>query len=177
MEKLKIYLAGPINGCTEQESKGWRNELKRLCAAEQEIEFLDPTEKDCSGLTGKEIVEFDKDLIEQCDLVFANCQRFSLGTSMEVIFAWERKKPVVCLASPGISIWLDYHVECFVESLKAGAQLLQGWVLATRLKGWAPLAGAEKSSQEAKNKFKREFSPKTVVVGVGRHSCWLGDCD
>lgn len=43
-----IYLAGPINGCTDAQANDWRTEAKRI-AAERGHTCLDPMARDYRG--------------------------------------------------------------------------------------------------------------------------------
>jgi nucleoside 2-deoxyribosyltransferase len=106
---MKIYLAGPINGCTDEQANGWRSRVKALHA-----DCLDPMSRDYRGKESDsvaEIVEGDKSDIDQCDAVLVYFERPSVGTSMEVLYAWERKKPVIVIdhSDKPISPWLKYH--------------------------------------------------------------------
>lgn len=114
----KIYLAGPINGCTDAEANDWRSAVKKL-----HPNCLDPMARDYRGKEAesvREIVEGDKADIDQCDAVIVYFERPSVGTSMEVLYAWERSKPVVTVNKSGrpISPWLAYH-SSVVESIEA----------------------------------------------------------
>lgn len=59
----------------------------------------------------REIVELDKVDVASCDVMLVNYDRPSVGTSMEVIYAWERGKIIAVVAASGtnISPWLRYH--------------------------------------------------------------------
>jgi len=105
----KIYLAGPINGCTDSECNDWRTEIKRLHA-----NCLDPMARDYRGREQENcegIVRGDKEDINACDVVIVWYERPSVGTSMEVLYAWERGKPVIIIDRSGkpLSPWLAYH--------------------------------------------------------------------
>ena len=56
-------------------------------------------------------MHLDKLEIMQCDLVIANCPQPSVGTSMEIIYAWEREKPVLIWIPQDVKLspWLVYH--------------------------------------------------------------------
>lgn len=119
---MKIYLAGPINGCTDAQANDWRTEAKKSLP-----DHLDPMARDYRGKEAEsvnEIVEGDKADIDSCDAVLVWFERPSVGTSMEVLYAWERKKPVVAVNKSGkpIGPWLAYH-STVVDSLEDAVAL------------------------------------------------------
>lgn len=115
---MKVYLCGPINGCTDEEAKDWRE------AAKTRLPYtLDPMIRDYRGKEAesyREIVELDKRDVETADVVLVNYDKPSVGTSMEVFFAWTKGKPVivVCRREAVISPWLRYHSTKIVHSFE-----------------------------------------------------------
>jgi nucleoside 2-deoxyribosyltransferase len=114
--KPVVYLCGPINGCTDAEAKDWRAEAKaKFCS-------IDPMTRDYRGKEAtcyREIVELDKRDIRRCDVVLVNYSKPSVGTSMEIFYAWTLGKPVVlwCPQDCVLSPWLLYHSTAIVHSL------------------------------------------------------------
>ena len=109
----KIYLAGPITGCSWGESEDWRDAFKK---------FEIPNVECYSPLRGKEYLKGDRMIadsymqhrmstakaimvrdafdVRTCDAVVVNfqgAQRVSIGTVMEVAWAWDRNKPVIAI--------------------------------------------------------------------------------
>lgn len=82
MEKtkiMKIYLCGPINGCTDEECKDWREAAKKRFP-----ETIDPMRRDYRGRETEcvnEIVELDKLDVNDCDVMLVNNPKPSVGTS------------------------------------------------------------------------------------------------
>jgi nucleoside 2-deoxyribosyltransferase len=112
----KVYLCGPINGCTDEECKDWREAAKTRLP-----DTLDPMRRDYRGKEAesyREIVELDKRDIEASNVVLVNYDRPSVGTSMEILWAWLKETPVVvvCKADAVISPWLRYHSTEIVHS-------------------------------------------------------------
>ena len=106
---MKTYLCGPIAGKTDSECKDWRAR-----ATEVLVDVLDPMARDYrSGSDGKEaeIVEGDKRDIDACGALLVWFPHPSVGTAMEVLYAWERGKVVVVVDVSGkpISPWMVYH--------------------------------------------------------------------
>lgn len=126
--KPRVYLAGPINGCSDQQAHGWRESFKDLYCGPT----LDPMRRDYRGKERenyREIVEFDKRDIDLADaiLVYALPVRsndsgvyshLSVGTSMEIIYAFMTNTPVVLWCEDGVSMspWLRYHSTVIVHS-------------------------------------------------------------
>jgi nucleoside 2-deoxyribosyltransferase len=117
---LKIYLAGPILGLLDDEIHGWREHVKTELK-DCNIMFLDPTLRTYNfddDNAGKRLVESDKADVDECTLVIANCTIPSVGTSMEILYAWENYKPVL-LVVPDIDVspWLTYHVSAVFKNV------------------------------------------------------------
>lgn len=113
---MKVYLCGPINGCTDEEAKDWREVAKARLP-----DTLDPMVRDYRGKEAesyREIVELDKRDVQAADVVLVNYDKPSVGTSMEVFFAWTKGKPVIVVCRRGtvISPWLRYHSTKIVHS-------------------------------------------------------------
>jgi nucleoside 2-deoxyribosyltransferase len=109
---VKIYLAGPINGKTDDECKLWRK------AAREAIEMAghevsDPMDRDYRGVENHfvdEIVLSDKQAIDSCDALLVNASKPSWGTAMEVMYGHTQGKPVASFCEPHpVSPWLSFH--------------------------------------------------------------------
>jgi len=115
-KNTKIYLCGPINGCTDEECNNWRSLIK-----ESFSNTIDPMRRDYRGKEAEsvnEIVQLDKIDVLNSDAVIASCPKPSVGTSMEIFFAWENNKPVVSVVPKGVAIspWLRYHSTKIVDN-------------------------------------------------------------
>jgi hypothetical protein len=113
------YLCGPINGCTDAEANDWRSLFKSLWIGRTR----DPMRRDYRGREAecvREIVELDKIDVAGSDVLIVNYDKPSVGTSMEVLYAWERGKPVVtvCATDANVSPWLRYHSTELVHSFR-----------------------------------------------------------
>jgi nucleoside 2-deoxyribosyltransferase len=118
-----LYLCGPINGCTDAEANDWRQAVIAAWTGR----CIDPMVRDYRGREDEcvsEIVELDKADVEACDVLLVNYDRPSVGTSMEVLYAWERGKRVIVVCREGerISPWLRYHAHHIVHDLDAALQ-------------------------------------------------------
>lgn len=114
---MKIYLCGPINGCTDAECIDWRQSVR-----EHFPEALDPMRRDYRGREAacyREIVDLDKRDVRECRVILVNWSKPSVGTSMEIFYAWTLGIPVVLWCAPGtvLSPWLHYHATAVVHSL------------------------------------------------------------
>lgn len=112
-----VYLAGPINGATDAEAMDWRVQATAVLG-----NVLDPMARDYRGKEDEsvaDIVEGDKADIGSCRAVVAYCPKPSVGTSMEVLYAFERGIPVHVVVPDGapVSPWLRYHATTVSDSL------------------------------------------------------------
>lgn len=108
-----VYLAGPINGCTDDEANTWRDQVKLALGVEN---TLDPMRRDYRGIEDesvREIVEGDLEDIINSDIMLANCWQVSWGTAMEIFYANEIGKAVIAVLPPDarVSPWLRWHAE------------------------------------------------------------------
>lgn len=129
-----IYLGGPINGATDEEASGWREAFKAELGPE--FTYRDPMDRDYRGREDEcvaEIVELDKDDIDESDIVVGYCWQVSVGTSMEIFYAWDQRfsriaGPFVLLVIPEgtrISPWLRYHSDAIVGTLAEAQALIR----------------------------------------------------
>lgn len=114
---MKVYLCGPINGCTDAECKNWREEVKRRWP-----KCIDPMIRDYRGREKecyREIVESDKDDVQTANVILVNYVKPSVGTAMEIFFAWTLNKKIIVWCAPDmvISPWLRYHCDHIVHSI------------------------------------------------------------
>lgn len=114
-----VYLCGPILGCTDEECRDWR----QLASKVLKCETLDPMRRDYRGIESshmREIVELDKIDIGNSNIILVNHDRPSVGTSMEIIYAWERGKMIISVYPENlvVSPWLKYHSHFIFHSFK-----------------------------------------------------------
>lgn len=120
---MKVYLAGAINGRSDEDCKDWRDYSSR-CLSKAGIESFDPMVRDYrgreleAGIAAK-IVEQDKKDIDEATHLLVYYDKPSVGTSMEVLYANERGKPVVLVdrSERPLSPWLAYHASVVFKSL------------------------------------------------------------
>lgn len=118
--KQRVYLAGAINGCSDWEAKGWREEAKRWLYG---FEILDPMDRDYRGKEDQNvdaIVEGDKSDFLSCQKILAMGLKPSWGTAMEIHAAWSSRIPVFTVVYEGISVspWLRYHSKAIYPTLR-----------------------------------------------------------
>ena len=96
---MRVYLAGPIEICTEEEIFLWRNYVKNKVG--NDVEIITP--KYHLGTAG-EIFEDTKTNVEVCDVVFAhlpkaiNERRASYGTIFEISYGHALNKRVMIIS-------------------------------------------------------------------------------
>lgn len=116
---MKVYLCGAINGRSDADCKEWRERAKQLWP-----DAIDPMRRDYRGkeeASFSEIVEGDKADIDAADVLLVHYDGTpSVGTAMEMLYAWERGKHVVvvCAADARISPWMRYHCHRIVHTLE-----------------------------------------------------------
>jgi len=120
-----VYLCGPINGCTDSEASDWRESVKRAYAGPT----IDPMVRDYRGREAeafREIVELDKIDVASSDVILVNYDKPSVGTSMEVLYAWQLGKRVIVVMREDavVSPWLRYHATNLVHSFDAAIRLI-----------------------------------------------------
>lgn len=112
----KVYLAGPITGLSWGESEDWRNEIKRMVTdSGLPVQLFSPLRgkdylqgetqiKDSYGQhqmsTAKSIMlrdHFDVETSSALIVNFMNAKRVSIGTVMEIAWAYERRIPVILI--------------------------------------------------------------------------------
>ena len=125
---MKVYLCGPIRDCTDDECITWRKQARKTLG-----DVIDPMARDYRGQeeekeVTKEIVELDKMDIDNSEALLVNYFKPSTGTAMEILYAWERNKPIIVVA-PKKEVknnpWLKYHSTHIVETFKEAFRLLK----------------------------------------------------
>jgi len=124
---MRVYLAGPINGCNDDEANTWRDTVRKH--APPSWTLLDPMRRDYRGREhthGREITALDRVDVGLCDVFLANCPNPSVGTSMEMLLAWQLCKLVVSVVPEGRypSPWLVQHSHHVVRGLDSALGIL-----------------------------------------------------
>jgi len=132
-KKLRIYLAGPINNCTDEECNNWRNQIINLLTSKHVLR--NPMDRDYRSQytqthMSSEIVELDKRDIDLSDIIIANITKHSAGTAMEMLYAWERQKVVVAIANSSVQLspWHIYHATKIVYTLQEAVDWIEKFV-------------------------------------------------
>lgn len=130
--KPKIYLAGPMDGCTQYEMKNWREAVKLLWG---EDNVYDPSVRDYTGRVAellyeecKYIVESDLADIRKSDIVLANCWKRSYGTVMELVYAKQYGKYIyVVMPEKEISPFIRVHADYITNNLYDAMEEINKW--------------------------------------------------
>lgn len=108
--KARVYLAGPMNGCTDAEVREWRDWFKQC----DMFEWVDPSLRDMRGKElelGPETCDADLEEIDSCEAVVANCWKKSDGTISEMQWAWIGERSVIAICQdpnrPWVRKWSD----------------------------------------------------------------------
>jgi glycosyltransferase involved in cell wall biosynthesis len=160
--RLRIYLAGPIRGCNDEQKTWWRNEVKQLL--KKDFDFEDPTEWADDFVLSREIAK-----LEACDILLANMWKESIGTTLGIVRARHQGKPVILVDPNRINnailnglVSPEAHVHTMAE---ACARLR---VLAAEFKPFVVLK---------KNGTQEAFSTKKVVQSVSLAAAAAGVAD
>lgn len=117
----KVYLAGPIHGCSDAECMQWRRQANELLGTHG-FSCVDPMFRDYRGReehTADSIVKEDLGWIEASDIVLVNANRPSWGTAMECYYATSTGKTVIAFTSAtAISPWLRAHTTVIFYTLE-----------------------------------------------------------
>jgi len=113
--KNYVYLAGPMEDCTEEWMTGWRTQASNTLD-EAGIQYLDPTRRvtfhdeltlEQKGVpiqsVCRRIFKMDMQDIANSTVVLADVRRMSgrgTGTAMELMFAHMKNKIIILWASP-----------------------------------------------------------------------------
>lgn len=153
MSSNRVYAAGPIGGFTHDECTEWRDYLIKNIDHRIEVfcpmrgcEFLKGPEKlTCQSYelnpmtTQKGIMDRDFNDVKRADVLFANLLRHggdaqmrSLGTAMEIAWAYALQKPVVLLMDrPNIHehAMLEEAASYIVDDLDVAIRLTEALLL------------------------------------------------
>jgi transcriptional regulator NrdR family protein len=124
-KKPRVYLAGPISGCNDEQRTHWRRLVQSRYG--EEFEFLDPAEDLVQEHDAPyQVVERDVRAIGKADAVLANMWRESIGTAMGLVIAKLRHKPVV-VADPNRlgSRMLAYYADAVTTDLHEAVKHLR----------------------------------------------------
>ncbi len=136
-----IYLAGPINNCTDDECKDWRAAARDFFDKNGDgngdfVRILDPMRRDYRGKETDShirhlIVKGDKTDYRSADILLVYSPKPSYGTAMEIFDAYENlhKWVVVVNADEFPSPWLvehcDYRVPTFEKAFDTIGQIIK----------------------------------------------------
>jgi nucleoside 2-deoxyribosyltransferase len=128
----KVYIAGPINGVSFDEARDRNEALAKLLrsAGFEPLDPLDPVKlADHSALSGQ-VGDLDRKaaaagispemivhgclkMVDDCDVVLANCLGVKtagvpmVGTPMEIMYAWLKGKQILVVNDDLTSAWFD----------------------------------------------------------------------
>ena len=127
-----IYLAGPIHNTNYEKTHNWRNVCKEQL--EDHFNILCPTVRIVNGdhsmitYDYKKIITQDKKDIISSDIILANCWKVSVGTSMEVLFAYERNRKIIAVVPDlnSVSLWILGHSNNVFDNIQGAINHLIG---------------------------------------------------
>jgi len=129
-----VYLAGPIDNCTYEETHEWREMAKILLAP---MKCFDPSDRvfdhDSGKANMKILVEGDKAEIANANAVlvyYVEPEKGSpmTGTTMEIPYAWALGKLVVVVTNKEfISPWVRYHAHYIVGTIEEAVDIIKNF--------------------------------------------------
>lgn len=134
---MKIYVAGPITCQTEVENFyykfgqvdevdiKWREELENKLGSNFVV--LNPIRRNAQRWQSfREIVGLDKYDIQQSDLVVANLYKSSVGTSMELMYAFMLNKPTIIISQhKNLDPWIVNHSTVLVNGVDSAVNFIK----------------------------------------------------
>lgn len=118
--RLIVYLGGSIHGhSTLKEAMTWRLYAAGVLEAAG-YEVLNPLRQP-KPATAEAIIKRDLQDINRADILLVEMDHKDkpyIGTSMEIRYAWERKKEIILFGRANReSIWLQYHASAWYDDL------------------------------------------------------------
>ncbi len=155
MNYYSVYLAGPITGCGYPEATNWRNEVTNLlrvdgrpnstirCFSPLRAKLYLSEEKSISDSYEGTVLSSQRGIFardsfdcQRCDILFVNllgAERVSIGTVMEIAWAWAYKKPIVLVIEEKGNIHEHAMIKeaCpfTVHTIKDGVRLIENILL------------------------------------------------
>lgn len=120
---MRVYLAGPIFGRTDEQAASWRTYAAALLA-DAGVESVDPFRRDYRGHEAENVAAIvDGDLTElhDCDAVLANFVdgTTGVGSVCEIVYAHLAGIEVVVAHPNPASPWLMYHADAICDTLES----------------------------------------------------------
>jgi hypothetical protein len=121
-----------MDWCSEEEASEWRQDASRELY-KCDIETLNPMDRsdfkeNTAGPQSSlpDLVEEDKIDIEMSDVILVNYTKISVGTSMEILLAWQKHKRVIVVTPEGMELspWLHYHTHNIVHDMQSAYDLI-----------------------------------------------------
>lgn len=125
----RVFLSGPIRGLPREDSLGWRKQAKKLLSSKAITTHALKGREEKETLPDPRIaIHRDKRDIRGADIVLVNDTFESasmIGTSMEVLYAFEQDKLVVVFGSAhSKDYWLNYHSHVRFENLEDACRFI-----------------------------------------------------
>ena len=121
-----VYLAGPIDACSQNEVHTWRNTLKNNYP---DIKWLDPSVRCYPLEEWDRLVEDDLADIRNADAILAYVWKPSAGTAMELVYGHCILYIPVIVVVPDLAAcgpWIRYHADYVVTNWDEAVKLLMG---------------------------------------------------
>lgn len=127
MSNSKIYLSGPLAGCTTFEATAWREEALRLLGRGNCVNPADTWVKEEAELSGSEkrrLVNGDLASIDQCKGLLYCAWKPSFGSPMELFYANQSRKLTATVSAGPVSPWVFAHSDFIGTTVAEAARWL-----------------------------------------------------
>lgn len=118
---MRVYLGGAIELVSPDRAKSWRDEVRRLCEQYTEWQPVDPLlwEPDEPPYNDEQIVNTDRHLLKQCDVLLLDGRQPGWGSAMEAAWAYADGKPIVVwgIEREKAPVFLRHHATIFEKNL------------------------------------------------------------
>ena len=155
--QFRVYLCGPISGCTDIQKHKWRDDVKKKYG--KYFDFIDPTDELLDHeASSAEFVDADLRAVESSSGLLANMWRESIGTALGLVHASRVGRPVV-LADPNFlrHRMLQFYADAVADTVPKAAKALLALLRAEA--GWLVLKSDGRQEPFARQK---------IISSVGR---------
>ena len=122
--KYRIYLAGPMTGCNDDQKRRWRQDIINRFG--NRLEFIDPLDEEFDeSANASDLARADIRAIEEADGLLVNMWRESIGSAIGVVHARQKGRPVV-VANPNHirNRMLEFYADAVTDTPARAANTL-----------------------------------------------------
>ena len=126
----KVYLAGPISGCNDDQRRHWRAEVHEKA---RHFDIIDPTANLDLEASVYEVIERDLKYIEEADGLLVCMWKESIGTAVGMVHARAKGKVVVVVDPNRLNNrMLEFYADAVVRTVGDAVKVLERLLRAER---------------------------------------------